>query len=190
MREPLGADMRAVAGGERDPAVVARVAAAGPVFNARMRTTCVATRLEAGHASNALPQTATAVVNCRALPGDTQEGVRRTLVEVLGDERITVTPIGRFVASPPSPLTPELMRAVEEVTAQLWPGVPVVPVMGTGATDSKYLRAAGIAAYGTSGLFSDIDDVRAHGKDERIPVPSLYESQEYLHRLVRRLAGP
>jgi len=101
-----------------------------------------------------------------------------------------VMPIGSFFPSPPSPLTPELMRAVETVTRELWPGVPVVPVMGTGATDSKYLRAAGIPAYGTSGIFGDIDDVRAHGRDERILVRSLYEGQDYLYRLVKLLSSP
>lgn len=187
---PLGADMQALARGDRDPAMVARVADAGAIFNARMRTTCVATRLEAGHANNALPQTATAVVNCRVLPNETREQTQRTLAGILGDEQISITPVGPFFPSPPSPLQPEFMRAVEAVTAELWPGVPVVPVMGTGATDSKYLRAAGIAAYGTSGLFSDVDDVRAHGKDERVPVKSLWESQEYLYRLVKRLSSP
>jgi acetylornithine deacetylase/succinyl-diaminopimelate desuccinylase-like protein len=186
----LGADMLAVAGGSRDPAVVGRVAAAGPIFNARMRTTCVATRLEAGHANNALPQTATAVVNCRVLPDETREGTLRTLVDILGNPAITVTPIGPFFPSPPSPLTPEVMRAVETVTREMWPGVPVVPMMSTGATDSRYLRAAGIPAYGTSGIFGDIDDVRAHGRDERILVRSLYEGQEYLYRLVKLLSSP
>ena len=187
---PLGPDMIAVARGSRDPSVVARVAAASPVYNARMRTTCVATRLEAGHANNALPQTATAVVNCRVLPDETQEDTRQELVAILANDAIAVTPIGAFFPSPPSPLTPELMRAVETVTRELWPGVPVVPVMGTGATDSKYLRAAGIRAYGTSGIFGDIDDVRAHGRDERILVRSLYEGQDYLYRLVKRLSSP
>ena len=187
---PLGADMLAVARGSRDPSVVARVAAASPFFNAFMRTTCVATRLEAGHANNALPQTATAVVNCRVLPDETREDAHRTLVAILGNDAITVTPIGPFFPSPPSPLTPELMRAVETVTRELWPGVPVVPIMGTGATDSKYLRAAGIPAYGTSGLFGDVDDVRAHGRDERILVRSLYEGQDYLYRLVKLLSSP
>lgn len=186
----LGTDMLAVAHGDRDPCVVARVAAVGPVYNSRLRTTCVATRLEAGHANNALPQTATAVVNCRVMPGETQEEIRRALGDILANDAIAVTPIGPFFPSPPSPLTPELMRAVEKVTAELWPGVPVVPIMGTGATDSKYLRAAGIPAYGTSGIFGDVDDVRAHGRDERILVRSLYEGQDYLYRLVRALSSP
>jgi acetylornithine deacetylase/succinyl-diaminopimelate desuccinylase-like protein len=155
-----------------------------------MRTTCVATRLDAGHANNALPQTATAVVNCRVLPDETREDARRTLVAILANDAITVTPMGPFFPSPPSPLSIDLMRAVETVTRELWPGVPVVPVMGTGATDSKYLRAAGIPAYGTSGLFGDIDDVRAHGRDERILVRSLYEGQDYLYRLVKLLSSP
>jgi acetylornithine deacetylase/succinyl-diaminopimelate desuccinylase-like protein len=188
-RGPLADDMRAIAGGSTDPAVVARLAGAGPVFNARLRTTCVPTRLEGGHANNALPQTARAVVNCRVLPNESEEDVRRTLVGVLANDKIVVTPMGRFFPSPPSPLTPEIMRAVESVTAAMWPGVPVIPTMSTGATDSRFLRAAGIAAYGTSGMFGDIDDVRAHGRDERLLVRSLYEGQEYLYRLTKALAS-
>src|SRR5262249_19137842 len=129
---PLGDDFRAVASGSRDPDVVARVADAGPQYNARLRTTCVATRLEGGHANNALPQTARAHVNCRILPGQPDDEIRDMLIKVLGDEQITVTPIGRFFPSPPSPLTPELVGAVEKVTTEMWPGVPVIPVMGTG----------------------------------------------------------
>jgi acetylornithine deacetylase/succinyl-diaminopimelate desuccinylase-like protein len=185
----LGNDFRAVASGNRDPAVVARVAAVGPVFNSRLRTTCVPTRLEGGHADNALPQTARAVVNCRVLPSETEEDVRQTLIRVLADDQIKVTPVNKFFPSPASPLTPEIVNAVESVTRALWPGVPVVPTMSTGATDSRYLRAAGIPAYGTSGMFGDIDDVRTHGRDERMLVQSLYEGQEYLYRLVKALSS-
>ena len=185
----FGEDFRAVASGNCDPAVVARVAAIGPVFNSRMRTTCVPTRLEGGHADNALPQTARAVVNCRVLPHETEEDVRQTLIRVLANDQIKVTPVNRFFPSPPSPLTQEIMSAVESVTRALWPGVPVVPMMSTGATDSRYLRAAGIPAYGTSGMFGDVDDIRAHGRDERMLVQSLYEGQEYLYRLVKALSS-
>jgi acetylornithine deacetylase/succinyl-diaminopimelate desuccinylase-like protein len=185
----LSDDMRAVARGERDPAVGARLAAAGPIINSRLRTTCVATRLEGGHANNALPQMARAVVNCRVLPGQPEEEVRETLVKVLANDKITVTPINKFFPSAPSPLTPEIMGAIEKVTTGMWPGVPVIPTMGTGATDSKYLRTAGIRAYGTSGMFGDVDDIRAHGRDERMLVRSLYEGQEYLYRLVKLLSS-
>jgi acetylornithine deacetylase/succinyl-diaminopimelate desuccinylase-like protein len=163
---------------------------AGPVFNARLRTTCVATRLEGGHANNALPQTAKAVVNCRVLPGESEEEVRRTLIGALANDKITVTPMNRFFPSPASPLTPDVMQAVEAITASMWPGVPVIPTMSSGATDSRFLRTAGIAAYGTSGMFGDIDDIRAHGRDERLLVRSLYEGQEYLYRLTKALASP
>jgi acetylornithine deacetylase/succinyl-diaminopimelate desuccinylase-like protein len=185
----LGDDFRAVATGNRDPAVVARVAAVGPVFNSRLRTTCVPTRLEGGHADNALPQTARAVVNCRVLPNETEEDVRQQLVRALANDKIKVTPTNKFFPSPPSPLTPEIMSAVERVTQALWPGVPVVPTMSTGATDSRYLRSAGIPAYGTSGMFGEADDIRAHGRDERMLVRSLYEGQEYLYRLVKVLSS-
>src|SRR5499433_2920374 len=140
----LADDIRAVARGERNPEIVSRVAAMGPVFNSRLRTTCVPTRLEGGHADNALPQTAQAVVNCRVLPNEAEEDVRQTLIRVLANDKIKVTPTNRFFPSPASPLTPEIVGAVEHVTQSLWPGVPVVPLMVTGATDSRYLRTVGI----------------------------------------------
>lgn len=185
----LAEDIRAVVRGDRDPAVVARVAAVGPAFNSRMRTTCVPTRLEGGHANNALPQRARAIVNCRVLPNETEEDVRQTLIRALANDKITVTPTNRFFPSPASPLTPEIIGAVERATQEMWPGVPVVPTMSTGATDSRYLRSAGIPAYGTSGMFGDVDDIRAHGRDERMLVRSLYEGQEYLYRLVKILSS-
>jgi len=189
MSGSLADDFRAVAGGDRDPAVVARVAAVGPVFNSRLRTTCVPTRLEGGHADNALPQTARAVVNCRVMPHETEEDVRQQLIRTLANDKIKVTPINKFFPSPASPLTPEIISAVERVTQSLWPGVPVVPMMSTGATDSRYLRSAGIPAYGTSGMFGEVGDIRAHGRDERMLVRSLYEGQEYLHRLAKALSS-
>ncbi len=156
-----------------------------PAYNATMRTTCVATMLEAGHAENALPQTARAKVNCRILPTETADAIRQTLVKVINDNRISITPIREPKPSPPSPLRPDVMSAIERVTNELWPGVAVVPTMSTGATDSLYLRKAGIPMYGTSGIFGDMDDSRAHGRDERIAVQSFFDGQEYLYRLVK-----
>src|SRR5262250_2809303 len=147
----LGDDIRAVVRGERNPDVVARVAAMGPVINSRLRTTCVPTRLEGGHADNALPQTARAVVNCRVMPGHSAEDVQRTLEQVLADPKIVVTVTEPAVTSDPSPLDPAVLKPVEEITEQMWPGVAVVPSMSTGATDSRYFRNAGVAAYGVSG---------------------------------------
>lgn len=160
-----------------------------PAYNATMRTTCVATMLEAGHAENALPQMARATVNCRILPTETAEATRVTLIKVINDSRITITPIREPKPSPPSPLAAGVMKPIETITAQMWPGVPVVPVMSTGATDSLYLRNASIPVYGTSGIFGDIDDSRAHGKDERIGVKEFYDGHEYLYRLVKTFAS-
>ncbi|HEX5083274.1 MAG TPA: M20/M25/M40 family metallo-hydrolase [Blastocatellia bacterium] len=160
-----------------------------PAYNATMRTTCVATMLRAGHAENALPQTARATVNCRILPTETAEATRETLVKVVNDSRVTITPIREPKPSPPSPLAADVMKPIETVTQQMWPGAPVVPIMSTGATDSLYLRKAGIPVYGTSGIFGDIDDSRAHGRDERIGVKAFYEGQEYLYRLVKAFAS-
>ncbi len=184
----IGEDMNSVASGRPDPAALARLSAM-PSYNAQLRTTCVATMLEGGHAFNALPQMARATVNCRVLPGQPMADVQKTLVRVLADDQIAVTATWTHVPSDASPLNPEIMRAVERVTAEFWPGIPVIPTMSSGATDGSFLRNAGIPTYGTSGLANDIDDVRAHGKDERIPVKSFYEGQEYLYRLVKALSS-
>lgn len=182
-------DMKALAAATSDAAAAERLSASSPYYNALLRTTCVATRLEAGHADNALPQTARATVNCRILPQETAADVQRTLVRVLADDQITVTFIAEAKPSPPSPLKPEIMQPIESTTKAMWPDVPVIPIMGTGATDSLYFRQIGIPMYGVSGLFSDIDDNRAHGRDERMGVQALYDGQEYLYRLVKTFAG-
>ncbi len=187
--EPLASDMRAVARVPPDAAAVARLSEL-PLYNSMLRTTCVATRLEAGHADNALPQTARAVVNCRMHPDDPAQWVERTLVETLADAGISVTAMGAAKPSPASPLSPEILGAIERVTGEMWPGVPVLPTLSTGATDSLYLRSQGIPMYGVSGIFGDIDDVRAHGKDERVLVKSFHEGREFLYRLVRALSSP
>jgi acetylornithine deacetylase/succinyl-diaminopimelate desuccinylase-like protein len=184
----VGADMRAVASSQPDPAAVARLSTR-PGYNAQLRTTCVATLLEGGHAVNALPQTARASVNCRILPGEPVEEVQKMLVRVLADDQISVTPIGTPVLSPPSPLNPEIMQAVERLTAEFWPRIPVIPIMLPAATDGSYLRNAGIPTYGHSGLGTDVMDNRNHGKDERILVKSFLDGHEYLYRLVKALSS-
>jgi acetylornithine deacetylase/succinyl-diaminopimelate desuccinylase-like protein len=184
------ADMRAVTAAAARPEAqsVARLSAS-PYYNALMRTTCVATRLEGGHADNALPQMARATVNCRILPQETAAEVERTLKRVLSDDQIGVTPVAVSKPSPPSPLRPEIMGAIERLTREMWPGVPVVPIMGTGATDSLFFRQVGIPVYGVSGIFDDIDDNRTHGRDERIAARSLYDGQEFLYRLTKSFAS-
>lgn len=184
----IGAAMRAIAVDSSDTQAI-EVLSAVPFFNATLRTTCVATGLEGGHAENALPQMARAIVNCRVLPGHSPEEVKATLLEVLADEEITMSMIWDPVASPASPLDPEIMGAIERVTESMWPGVPVIPTMVTGATDGLYLRNEGIPTYGVSGLFAEMSDNRAHGRDERIGVKQFFEGQEFLYRLVRELAS-
>jgi acetylornithine deacetylase/succinyl-diaminopimelate desuccinylase-like protein len=184
----VAGDMKAIAKNPGDHAAAARLSRS-PYHNALLRTTCVATRLEGGHADNALPQMARAVVNCRIIPGDSPDDVRSTLMRVLNDPKISVTPIDEAIASKPSPLNPEIIGAVERITAQMWPGTPVIPVMSTGATDGLYLRNAGIPTYGVSGFFEDVDDTRAHGRDERIGIKQFYEGREFLYRLVKALSS-
>ena len=183
----LADDMRGAAKTPPDPAALARLSA-DTVYNSTLRTTCVATRLEGGHANNALPQTARATVNCRVLPGEKPEDVQATLVRVLASDKITVTVTGEFIASPPSPLNPDLMSRVERITTEMWPGALVIPSMSTGATDSRWLRNAGIQSYGVSGLFYARDS-RAHGMDEHVSVSAFYEGQTFLYRLVKDLGS-
>ena len=188
--DQTSADMKAIISGQPDLAALSLVRlSANPAYNAQLRTTCVATMLEGGHAINALPQLAAAGVNCRVLPGESIEELHATLVRVLADDQISVTKTHQAVLSAPSVLHREIMGTIEILTAEFWPGIPVIPTMSAGATDGSYLRNAGIPTYGHSGLASDIDDVRAHGRDERVLVTSFYDGQEYLYRLVKRLAG-
>ncbi|MBI1814207.1 MAG: M20/M25/M40 family metallo-hydrolase [Deltaproteobacteria bacterium] len=179
-------DMLALLQDPPDTQAIARLSET-PSYNALMRTTCVATRLEGGHADNALPQTARANINCRVLPGHSMDEVRQTLIGVLADDQIGITETEPASAGPASPVDPALIAVVERITESMWPGVPVIPTMSTGASDSRYFRSAGINAYGVSGIFVDMDDVRAHGKDERVGVKQFYEGQEFLSRLVTAL---
>jgi acetylornithine deacetylase/succinyl-diaminopimelate desuccinylase-like protein len=181
----LARDMRAVAATPPDMAAANRLAQE-PYFNALMRTTCVPTLLQGGHAENALPQMARAVVNCRMLPDDTTDNVMQAIVGAVADKEVVVTPVAKARPGPASPLSPALMGALDRVAAEMWPGVPVVPVMGTGATDGKWFRMAGIATYGL-GAFENVDDIRAHGRDERMGVKQFYEQREFLYRLIKAL---
>lgn len=185
----LAADMRAVASDPADLQAASRLASSSPYFNALMRTTCVPTRLEGGHANNALPLVATATVNCRLLPGDSPPAVRRQLIEALADSAIDVSFIDEARASEPAASVPELMKAVEALTASMFPGVAVVPMMGTGATDGLFLRNAGIPTFGVDATFDDVDDVRAHGKDERVGVKQYFEALEFQYRLIKMLSS-
>jgi acetylornithine deacetylase/succinyl-diaminopimelate desuccinylase-like protein len=184
----VAAAMRALARNPRDESAAA-VVSATPRYNSTMRTTCVATMLRAGHAPNALPQLAAANVNCRILPNTSAAAVRDTLIRVLGDTAIKVSAAPELAPTAPSPLLAELFGPVERLTREMFGNIPVIPTMGTGATDSKYFRAVGIPAYGVSGIFGDPNDGRAHGRDERIAIKSFYDGQEFLYRLVKELSS-
>jgi acetylornithine deacetylase/succinyl-diaminopimelate desuccinylase-like protein len=180
--------MKAILREPPDPEAIARLSAF-PGNNATFRTTCVATMLEAGHATNALPQRARAVVNCRILPGESVTEVQQTLARVLANEKIRITPAHEPTLSPPPPLSREILGPVESVSAQMWPGVPVVPTLLPGATDGRFTINAGIPTYGLSGMFRDPDGSGVHGLNERLRVRSLYEGQEFLYRVVKLYAG-
>jgi acetylornithine deacetylase/succinyl-diaminopimelate desuccinylase-like protein len=181
------ADMRALAANPHDAAAARRLSSQ-PRYNALIRTTCVATQVEAGHARNALPQSAKANVNCRILPGHSAEEVRQALIKTVADPRVEIALDEREVAGPPACIDADFLHTVEAVNQSVYPGVPLVPTMSSGATDSKYLRLKGIPAYGVSGIFYDMDDVRMHGRDERVGVKEFYGGQEFLWRLVLALA--
>jgi acetylornithine deacetylase/succinyl-diaminopimelate desuccinylase-like protein len=185
---PLAADLAKVA--VSDQSAMERVAKQSPGMNSMLRTTCVATELEGGHAPNALPQLAAANINCRIFPDDSVEHVLATLKQVAADDQVIVTIKTNEGKAPPSPMRPDIMKAFQTVTDTMWPGVITVPEMATGASDGRYLREAGIPTYGIQGFFLDRDDVRAHGRDERMPVESFYEGQTFLYELVKRLSTP
>jgi acetylornithine deacetylase/succinyl-diaminopimelate desuccinylase-like protein len=165
-----------------------------------MRTTCVATRLDGGHANNALPQRAQAVVNCRILPGHSKEEVRKELMQVVNDPQIAVryvTEDGALADTapeqrslPPSPLLPQVLGPLQKTVAALWPGLPVVPFMNAGATDGIFTRAAGLPTYGVAGIAVDRGDVRAHGRDERVRVSSFYRGNEFFYRYLKSITAP
>ncbi len=188
-----GADMKAVLKTPPDEAAITRLSES-PFYNARMRTTCVATRLEGGHANNALPGMARANVNCRILPGHTPDEVQTTLEQVLADPKISVSQVAAsgsgLRSNPLSKLQPNVMSAIEKVAAEMWPGVPVVPVLDAGASDGAISRAAGFPTYGIPGVFMDVDDDRSHGRDERIRVASFYEGVDFYYRLIKALSTP
>jgi acetylornithine deacetylase/succinyl-diaminopimelate desuccinylase-like protein len=179
----LAADMRAVAGARPDPAAADRLSRV-PYYNARLRTTCVPTQISGGHAENALPQAARATVNCRVLPGHRADEVVAALTTAIADPAVKIDVKHPLDPSPPSPLPADFLATIERAGAVVWPGVPVVPILLTGATDGRFLRAAGIPTYGLTGLFVDIGDIRAHGRDERLLVTSFLEAQDFLYRVV------
>ncbi len=184
-----GEAMRALVRNPSDPQAIAAIAA-DPTWNAMLRTTCIATLMEAGHAKNALPQRARANVNCRVYPGQTFEEVRQTLAKVVADPQIVVTQLatrGPMAKAPP--LTPEILGPIEQVAAKIYPGVPVIPVFQAGATDGQFLGAAGIPTYGIGALFFEPDMGGVHGLNERVRVRSLYDGRDYLYELVKVYAG-
>jgi acetylornithine deacetylase/succinyl-diaminopimelate desuccinylase-like protein len=194
----VAADMKAVAKQPPDPAAVQRLSES-PYYNSLLHTTCVATMLSGGHAHNALPQAARANVNCRIFPGEDPEEVRKTLEQIANDPKVKITAVAQVstngkaspvVTVPPSPLLPEVTQAMEKVLNVAWPGLPLIATMSTGATDGKYTRIAGIPTYGISCMFFELNDSRAHGKDERVGIQDFYDGVDFNYNLVRELSSP
>jgi acetylornithine deacetylase/succinyl-diaminopimelate desuccinylase-like protein len=192
------ADMKAILQTPPDQDALTRLSE-DTVFNATMRTTCVATRLDAGHANNALPQTAIANVNCRILPGHSREEVRQQLVKIFADPKVEVRYVGNDgkvmeraperLGNAPVQLRPDVMQTLDKLAAEMWPGAPVIPTMSTGASDGIYTNAAGLPTYGISGTAIDMDDVRAHGRDERLGVQSYYNGVQFYYLFLKALTG-
>ncbi|MBH1991495.1 MAG: M20/M25/M40 family metallo-hydrolase [Sphingomonadaceae bacterium] len=182
----VSAAMAAIGSGKATDADYAAVSAEDPSWNATLRTTCIPTLIAGGHAANAQPQSVTANVNCRIIPGESVDSVLARLAEVAADPQVKVT-----LADPPQPkssapeLTPQIMAPIEALTKEMWPGVPVIPRLATGATDGRFTNAAGIPTYGVSGMFSDPDGQGVHGLNERIRVKSLLDGRAFLYRLVK-----
>jgi acetylornithine deacetylase/succinyl-diaminopimelate desuccinylase-like protein len=182
----IGAAMKAIVANPNDSRAAATLSA-DPAYNSQLRTTCVATMLEGGHARNALPQRARAHVNCRILPDESPDDVKRGIERAIANPKVAVTAAQLTEGSPPSPLTKELMGDIERVTREMWPGLPVIPTMSTGATDGIYLRRASIPTYGVSGLF--YTETFSHGMNERVPAQAFYEGLEFMYRLVKTVTG-
>ncbi len=183
-KDATGAAMVALAANPADKAAEA-IANRDPFLHSNLRTTCVATMLDGGHARNALAQRAGAYVNCRIFPGHSVEEIRAELAKVIADPEVTVTALAPLRPSPPAPpLDPKVMGPAKALSAKYFPGVPVVPVMANGYTDSTFLTAAGIPAYGVPGLWGDPDGNGAHGLNERIEVRSVYVGRDYLYDLI------
>jgi acetylornithine deacetylase/succinyl-diaminopimelate desuccinylase-like protein len=183
----IGWAMTAIADNPKDVAA-ANALSADPSYNSQLRTTCVATMLEGGHAPNALPQRARANVNCRILPNEDPKDIQRQLAQVINNPKVMITQKDTARPSAPSVMPYELTREIERVTDQLWPGLAVIPTMSTGATDGLRLRNAGIPTYGVAGQF--YGDSNAHGMNERIPQQAFYDSLEFMTRLVKNLSRP
>lgn len=185
-----GADMAAIGNGQADDATYERIGKVNRLWNAFLRTTCISTRIDGGHAKNAQPQHAEANINCRIMPGEPVESIQRKLAELIADSNVSLTLAdepGPQSAAPP--LTPQVLKPVEKIVADMWPGVPVIPTISTGATDGRFLNAAGIPTYGISGVFVDPDGNGVHGLDERVRVKSLMDARVFLYRLVKSYAG-
>jgi acetylornithine deacetylase/succinyl-diaminopimelate desuccinylase-like protein len=181
----MGSAMRTIAKNPTDAAAIATLSS-DRRYNSQLRTTCVATMLDGGHAENALPQRARATVNCRILPEMPNDVVIATLTRVIANPKVTISVLRAAEGSPPSPMTPELLGAIEKTTKEMWPGIPVIPTMSTGATDGRFLRSLGTPVYGVSGQF--YGESNAHGMNERIPQPAFYESLDFMTRLVKTLS--
>lgn len=184
---PRKADMLAV--GHGDAAAADRLSD-DPLDNAMMRTTCVATQISGGHAENALPQSAEAKIQCRLIPGTAPEEVKAALAGAIADPAVALTLTRAPRPAPESMPSPAVTATIARAVRSVWPGTPVMPDMDVGASDSVLTRSAGIPSYGVPSLFDEVDDLRAHGRDERVSAARFAEGGEYTYRLIKAFAEP
>jgi acetylornithine deacetylase/succinyl-diaminopimelate desuccinylase-like protein len=184
----MATDMLSMASASPDPSAVARLSDIVET-NIVFRTTCTATEISGGHAESALPQRASATIQCRVIPGEPLDGIKAQLVKVLDDPSIRITDVDPGEASPESPPAPKLLKTIEAVKNSMWPEAVLLPLMSAGATDSAFTRLGGMPSYGVDASWDDLDDGRAHGQDERISVQVFDEEVEFTYRLMKALAG-
>jgi acetylornithine deacetylase/succinyl-diaminopimelate desuccinylase-like protein len=182
----MSRDMAAIGNGTADAETYERIGKANRLWNAFLRTTCISTTITGGHAINAQPQRAEANVNCRIMPGEKVDAIKSKLEELVGDPKISLTlAAAPGPQSPAPPLQTQILSPVEKIVADMWPSVPVIPTISTGATDGRFLNAAGIPTYGISGVFVDPDGNGVHGLNERVRVRSLLDARVFHYRLIK-----
>ena len=186
---PQAVDLLNAATVNPDPASIARLSN-DPYYNSQLRTTCIATEIEGGHAENALPRHASAIVNCRIMPGVAPEIIQAKLAEIIADEGVSIESIWPTTPSPPSELPASLLETLDDLAQKFWPGVLLLPEMGSGATDGLYVRNAGIPVYGVPVWFKHPDEDMSHGLNEKIGAMEFHEGASFWYQMLKRLSSP
>jgi acetylornithine deacetylase/succinyl-diaminopimelate desuccinylase-like protein len=178
--------MLSVASPAPDPAAIERLSQAVDT-NIMLRSTCVVTQFDGGHSESALPEQAKAIIQCRIMPGESQAQIEKTLTDIAADPAVKLSVVYPPDISPESPIDGRIFGEVEKLASEMWPGIPVIPELSAGASDSAFTRAAGLPSYGIDAMFQDIDDQRAHGRDERVRIDVFDQELDFSYRLMKDL---